>query len=323
VHPSLVYLLVLSRSQDIKFEILVKSGVDQVKETVNYSMKSKNKLDGASKFRAWKTRIELILSKNKVLDIMKGKVMDPEFEEGKEKEPHNVAVMEKFKDSDINVMSIIVDSVKYHLIPYISHLDLLKKMYDSLTNLFSVINIGQVMSLKNELCDMKMNDDDNITSYFVKISRLRDQLQAIEEIISKKELVNIVLNGLAKTCDAFSTSMNTRKDYPTFEEIWTCCAHEESRISAKEKPQNKYDDQAFRARFKNFRNKRKFERKPNQKKDMSEIQCFNYRKYGHYKNHCHEINKRKETHKASIAKERKPSRKIKQDKVDFFLQKTR
>jgi hypothetical protein len=83
------------------------------------------------------------------------------------------------------ITSIIVDSVKDHLIPYISHLDSSKKMYDALTDLFSVRNIGQVMSLKNELRDMKMNDDDNITSYFVRISQLRDQLQAIEEIISR------------------------------------------------------------------------------------------------------------------------------------------
>jgi hypothetical protein len=48
---------------------------------------------------------------------------EPQFEEGKEKEPQNIATMEKFKDSDINVMSIIVDSVKDHLIPYIFHLD--------------------------------------------------------------------------------------------------------------------------------------------------------------------------------------------------------
>jgi len=91
--------------------------------------------------------------------------------------------MEKFKYVDINSMSIIVDSIKYHLIPYISHLDSSKKMYDALTHLFSVRNIGQVMSLKNELHDMKMNDDDSITSYFVRISQLRDQPQAIEEII--------------------------------------------------------------------------------------------------------------------------------------------
>jgi hypothetical protein len=39
--------------------------------------------------------------------------------------------------------------------------------------------------------------------------------------------------------------MNTRKEYLTFEELWTCCAQEESRISTKEKSLNKYDDQAF------------------------------------------------------------------------------
>jgi hypothetical protein len=68
---------------------------------------------------------------------------------------------------------------------------------------------------------MKMNDDDNIKSYFVRIYQLRDQLQAIEEITSKKELVNIILIGLSKTWDAFAASMNTRKEYSTFEELWT------------------------------------------------------------------------------------------------------
>jgi hypothetical protein len=204
VHPSIAHLLVLSASQDVKFAFLVKSRVDQVKETMTYSMKSKNKLDGFSNFRAWKTRIDLILAKNKVLDIVKGKIVEPEFKEEKEKEPQKVAVLEKFKDNDINAMSIIVDYIKDHLRLYISHIDSSKNMCDSLTNLFSVRNIGQVMSLKNELCDMNMNDDDNITSYFVRISQLRDQLQAIEEIISEKELVNIVLNGLPKTWDAFA-----------------------------------------------------------------------------------------------------------------------
>jgi hypothetical protein len=109
---------------------------------MTYSMKLENKLEGASNFRAWKTRIDLIPSKNKVLDIVKGNIVEPEFEEGKEKEPQNVAVMEKFKDSDTNATSIIVDSIKDHLIPYISHLDSSKKMYDALTKLFSVKNVG-------------------------------------------------------------------------------------------------------------------------------------------------------------------------------------
>jgi hypothetical protein len=59
----------------------------------------KKQVEGASNFRAWKTRIDLILAKNKVLDIVKGKIMEPQFGAGKEKEPHNIAVMEKFKDT--------------------------------------------------------------------------------------------------------------------------------------------------------------------------------------------------------------------------------
>ena len=56
-------------------------------------MKSENKLYETSNFRAWNTRIDLILTKNKVLDIVKGKIMEPQFDAGKEKEPQNVAVM--------------------------------------------------------------------------------------------------------------------------------------------------------------------------------------------------------------------------------------
>jgi hypothetical protein len=72
---------------------------------------------------------------------MSTSIANHSFIEGKEKELQNVAVMEKLKDNDINSMSILVDSIKYHLIPYISHLDSSKKMYDPLTNLFLVRNI--------------------------------------------------------------------------------------------------------------------------------------------------------------------------------------
>ena len=81
--PSLVHLLVLSAIQDVKFEFLVKSMVDQVKADMTYSMKSENKLKGDSNFRAWKTRIDLILAKNKVLDIVKGKIVETQIKEGK------------------------------------------------------------------------------------------------------------------------------------------------------------------------------------------------------------------------------------------------
>ena len=47
----------------------------------------------------------------------------------------------------------------------------------------------------------------------MRIFQLRDQLQAIEKIISEKELVNIVLNGLPKTWDAFARSIQRLKNF--------------------------------------------------------------------------------------------------------------
>jgi hypothetical protein len=61
-------------------------------------------------------------------------------------------------------------------------------------------------------------------------------MQSIEEAIPEKEVVNIELNGISKSWDAFATSMNTRKEFPTLEELWTRCAHEETRLKSKGKP---------------------------------------------------------------------------------------
>ena len=79
------------------------SKVDQVKEVMTHSMKSENKLEGASNFRGWKKMIDLILSKNKVLDIVKGKIMEPHFEVGKEKEVHNVVVWRSSRTMKSNI----------------------------------------------------------------------------------------------------------------------------------------------------------------------------------------------------------------------------
>jgi hypothetical protein len=81
-----------------------------------------------------------------------------------------------------------------------------------------------------------MTKEDTIASYFVRISHLSDQLQAIEEALPKKEFVNIALDGISRSWDAFSTSMNTRKEFPTLEELWTCCAQEKTRLNSKGKP---------------------------------------------------------------------------------------
>ena len=48
-------------------------------------MKGENKLEGASNYKAWKTSIDLILDKQKKLDLVQGKFKKPTDDAGKEK----------------------------------------------------------------------------------------------------------------------------------------------------------------------------------------------------------------------------------------------
>ena len=95
---------------------------------------------------------------------------------GKVNEPENDEEKLKFEKDDITNRSIIGDSIRDHLIAYIANLDSLKKMYDTLIGLYTINNIGQAMSLKNELHDVRMTRNVTIASYFMRISQLRDKI---------------------------------------------------------------------------------------------------------------------------------------------------
>lgn len=96
------------------------------------TMKFENKLEGDSNFIAWKTMIDIIISNKNVLYIVKHNVVEMTNNVGKD----------KLKEVDNIVVGLIMDSIIYHLIPYILTLDTSKKMYDALTSLFTINSIG-------------------------------------------------------------------------------------------------------------------------------------------------------------------------------------
>ena len=150
-------------------------------------------------------------------------------------EPIETARKENFKEVDITAISLIVDSIRDHLIPYIANIDTSKNIYDALTNLFTIKNVGQAISLKNELRYVRMTNDDIMASYFVRISQLRDQIKAIEDIVSEQELVNTTLSGLTRSWDAFAAGISSWKEAPSFEQLWTSCAQEESMLISRDR----------------------------------------------------------------------------------------
>lgn len=100
-------------------------------------------------------------------------------------------------------MTLMVEGIKHNLVPFIANINHAQEMYEALSYLFTIKNISQVASLKNELRTTKTTKEDIMTSFFVNIARIRDDLLAINEIVPDKEIVITVILGFPPTWGAF------------------------------------------------------------------------------------------------------------------------
>jgi hypothetical protein len=96
------------------------------------STKLVDKLEGMENFHALKYRINLILAENDLARFIKEEVLKPE----------DAAEKAKHQKDTIRAQRIIADSIKDHLIPYVSSKNTPKEMFDALRILYKEKNIN-------------------------------------------------------------------------------------------------------------------------------------------------------------------------------------
>lgn len=69
-------------------------------------------------------------------------------------------------------------------------------MYDRLVGMFKVSNANQVLFLKNKLKDTKKGRREDNQSYFMRITKIRNDLRSIREVIADREFTLIALGSL-------------------------------------------------------------------------------------------------------------------------------
>ena len=119
---------------------------------MSHHTKLDENLEGADNFRTWKYRISLVLEENELDSYIHEEVPILEGDEAKALHKKKM-VMEK---------RIIVDSIKDHLIPHFSSLKTPKAMFDALTKLFEGKNINRKMTLRNQLKNVKIQNEETI-----------------------------------------------------------------------------------------------------------------------------------------------------------------
>lgn len=89
----------------------------------------------------------------------------------------------KYNRAEVKVKKIIRDSIHKHLVAYISEFKTSKEIYDKLVDMFKVSNANQVLFLKNKLNDSKKGKDEDIQSYFLRITEIKNDILSIGEVI--------------------------------------------------------------------------------------------------------------------------------------------
>ena len=89
-----------------------------------------------------------------------------------------------------------MESIKYHLVPLIATKNTAKNMYDALKKLYENENPSRILALKDQLHQVKFTKDDSISSYFLKIAQIKDQLAVVHESVPDRDLVLTSMGGL-------------------------------------------------------------------------------------------------------------------------------
>ena len=176
----------------------------------------KDRLEGASNFSSWKIRVMIVLREMELEEYVQSNKPIPE------NDPHKTT----WKRHNNKAMKIIIDSVKDHILPSISSLKTTFEMFSTIKNTLEINNTSGLLTLKQHLLYIKMNNGESITSYFLIILELRDQLATIGSQVDDKELSIIALKGLPLSWETFFHGLSSRPDLPKFELLKNECIQE-------------------------------------------------------------------------------------------------
>ena len=171
----------------------------------------------------------------------------------------------------------------------------------------------------------------------MRINELWDKLRCSGDNLEEKHLVMTTLNGLPPYWDSFIQTISGRTKFPKFDKLWKECTREETRITTRQRlpgAQPK-DNQAFISHAKkdkgrgrkSFNHKHRDKRssptpdqKKQEKKDLSQMQCYRCKKYCHYASSCRSSIKRKHGASTTNVEEDPPHKEPrKDDRSNFFF----
>ena len=138
-------------------------------------------------------------------------------------DPTTISGRTNYKKNQGKSNMIIYDSVKDNLMSVITPLNTTKECFDTLTNIYEKKAHPQKMHLKNKLCNMNMEKDETMASFFTNISQVKDQLVSIGVEMDEDDIIQTHIDGIPSSWETFLVVVNGREERSNFKILWHDC----------------------------------------------------------------------------------------------------
>jgi len=125
-----------------------------------------DRLDGASNYGSWKTRVLIALEEYDVVDFAISDIPKPTEED----QEH----LASWRRHDVKARKILIDSVKSHLLFHISKAATTKEMFDILKKFLERDSTSKSIALRSQLHTLKMKKSESVDSYFARIVEIKN-----------------------------------------------------------------------------------------------------------------------------------------------------
>ena len=82
-------------------------------------------------------------------------------------------------------------------------------------------------------------------TYFTRVAQIKEQLDAIGDMVEAEEIIMTTLNGLPRDWESFIRGICSRRRLTKFWQLWEDCVQEEERKASREEKLNENEDQAL------------------------------------------------------------------------------